>query len=83
MLVETAMEELGNLGRLLVIMGVVIVAIGALLMLFGRIPFLGRLPGDIRIERDNVTCFIPLATMLLLSLLLTLIINLLLRWPRR
>lgn len=77
------MEELGNLGRLLVVMGIVIVVIGALLMLFGRIPFLGRLPGDIRLARGNVTCFIPLATMLLLSLLLTLIINILLRWPRR
>ncbi len=83
MLVDTAMGEFGNLGRLLVVMGLVIVVIGAFLMLLGRVPFLGRLPGDIRIQRDNVTCFIPLATMILLSLLLTLIINLLLRWPRR
>jgi hypothetical protein len=80
---DTVMGEFGNLGRLLVVMGLVIVMIGAFLMLLGRVPFLGRLPGDIRIQRGNLTCFVPLATMILLSLLLTLIINILLRWPRR
>jgi hypothetical protein len=77
------MNDIGAMGRLLIVVGIGIIALGALLMLFGRIPFLGRLPGDIRIQRDNVTCFMPIATMLLLSLLLTLLLNLFLRWPRR
>ncbi|MER3457766.1 MAG: DUF2905 domain-containing protein, partial [Chloroflexota bacterium] len=44
-----------------------------------RIPWLGNLPGDIRIERDGFSCFFPLATSILLSLLLTVILNLILR----
>jgi hypothetical protein len=49
--------------------------VGVLLVVSGRIPFLGRLPGDIRIERDGVTVFIPLASMLLISVVLTIILN--------
>jgi len=48
-------------------------------MLLGRLPWVGRLPGDIRIQRDGVSCFIPLATSLLLSLALTVILNVLVR----
>lgn len=77
------MNDAGTIGRLLVGIGLLIVVIGGLLLVAGRIPFLGRLPGDIRIQRGNFTCFIPIATSILLSLLLTLAINLFLRWPRR
>ena len=66
-----------EVGKWLVLMGLVLVVLGGLLWLAGRIPFVGRLPGDIRIERENFSCFIPLATSLLLSLLLTLLLNLL------
>lgn len=72
-----------ELGRLLVILGGVLLVVGLLLTLAGRIPFLGRLPGDIRIERDNVSCVIPLATSLLLSILLTVLLNVILRLWRR
>jgi hypothetical protein len=73
------MTDLGNIGRLLLVFGIGIVIIGGLLMLGGRIPWLGRLPGDIRIEREGFSCFIPLATSIVLSLLLTLLLNLILR----
>jgi hypothetical protein len=47
-----------------------------LLLAFGpSIPLIGRLPGDIRIERDNVRVFIPLGTMLLVSIVLTILFN--------
>jgi len=76
------MPGMQELGRLLLIMGGMLLVIGLLLTLGGRIPFLGRLPGDIRIQRGNVSCFIPLATSLLLSVLLTILLNVILRRHR-
>jgi Protein of unknown function (DUF2905) len=64
---------MGDVGRALVIIGIVIVAVGLLVMLAGRIPWIGRLPGDIHVQRGNWTFYFPLATSLLLSLALTLI----------
>jgi hypothetical protein len=72
-----------DVGKLLVMLGVALVLLGGLLWLAGRIPFLGRLPGDIRIQRDGFTCFFPLATSLLLSLLLTLLLALIRFLSRR
>ncbi len=77
------MPGIENFGRLLLILGLVIAAIGLLLTLAGRLPFIGRLPGDILIQRDNVSCFFPLATMILVSIALTVILNLILWILRR
>jgi hypothetical protein len=71
--------ELGQFGRLIFFAGIALVALGALIVLLGRLPFFGSLPGDITIRRGNTTVFIPIATMILLSLLLTVILNLVLR----
>ncbi|NDC42621.1 MAG: DUF2905 domain-containing protein [Chitinophagia bacterium] len=61
-----------HLGRVLLITGTMIAAAGLLLILVGdKLHWLGRLPGDIRIETEHVRIYIPLATMLLLSLLFT------------
>jgi hypothetical protein len=68
---------MGDLGRLLVVLGLLTAAAGAVLLLAGRLPWLGRLPGDITIQRGNWTLYVPLATSLLLSALLTLILWLL------
>jgi hypothetical protein len=68
-----------SLGRLLIIVGLVLVGVGGLVLLAGRLPFLGRLPGDFTITRDNVTIYLPIATSVLLSLLLTLVLTLLAR----
>jgi hypothetical protein len=64
---------MSDAGKLLVIFGLLMVAVGVLLMLVGRVPWIGRLPGDIHIERGNWTFYFPLGTSLLLSLVLTLI----------
>jgi hypothetical protein len=64
---------MGELGRLLMIAGAVVFALGALLALAGRLPWLGRLPGDIVVERGPVTFYFPLATCLILSVVLTLL----------
>lgn len=65
------------IGKFLIIFGIVIVAIGGLLLLSGKIPLLGRLPGDFMIQKKNFTFYFPLATSILLSLMLTLILWLL------
>jgi hypothetical protein len=69
-----------ELGRYLIIFGVVLVGVGVLLLFADRIPFLGRLPGDIVIRRGGFTLYAPIVTGLLLSLVLTLVLNL---WSRR
>ena len=71
------MDGLAPLGWALVVLGVVIFVFGLVLVTGGRIPIIGHLPGDIVIQRDNVTIFIPLGTMLLVSLVVSLILGLL------
>lgn len=66
-----------DLGRMLIVLGVVIAALGVVLLLAGRVPGLGRLPGDIHIERGNWTFYVPLGTSIVLSVLLTLVLWLL------
>ncbi|MCS7051338.1 MAG: DUF2905 domain-containing protein [Thermomicrobium sp.] len=73
------MDSLSNVGRLFVLLGLLFLALGVVLLLAGRLPFLGRLPGDIVYQRGNFTLYIPLMTMLLISLLLTILLNLLFR----
>lgn len=67
-----------RLAKLLLLMGAVLILTGALIWLASKLG-LGRLPGDIRIDRGPVTCVFPLMTSLLLSLLLTIIINVIIR----
>lgn len=64
-----------DVGRLLIIMGGLIVLIGVFLTIGGRFPFLGRLPGDIDFTRGNVRFYFPLATGLVLSVILTILLN--------
>ena len=59
-------------GKSLIILGGILVLLGLFFTFSGKIPFLGRLPGDIRIERENFSVFFPLGTCLLISLLLSL-----------
>lgn len=67
--------------RLFLILGIVFLAISGLLLLAYRLGVTpGRLPGDIRIQGSNFTCLIGLGTSLLLSIVLTVLLNLLLRW---
>lgn len=64
-----------DVGRLLILLGVFIVVVGLALTFGPRIPFLGRLPGDISIDRGNVHVYFPIGTSLLLSLVLTILLN--------
>jgi len=71
------MENLSRLGRLLIFIGMFIAAIGVLFTFVQKIPGLGRLPGDIHIEGKNFSLYFPVATCLLLSLIISLLIWLL------
>lgn len=64
------------LGRLLILVGVVVIAVGLLLTFTDRIPLLGRLPGDFVIRGDRWTFYLPLGTSILISVILTLILML-------
>ncbi len=65
------------IGRVLIIVGLVIAAVGAVLVFGPRLPLLGHLPGDLTIRRDGVTVFIPLGTMVLLSIAASVVLSLL------
>ena len=62
-----------NPGKLLILLGLSLTAAGLLLTFAGKIPLIGKLPGDLRIERENFTFYFPLGTCLLLSFLLSLL----------
>ena len=67
------MGGLGSLGKILIIFGVVLVLIGVALTFSHKIPWLGRLPGDILYRRGSFTFYFPWVTSLLISLLITLL----------
>jgi len=61
------------LGKLLIVLGVIVIAVGGLLLFSGKIPWIGRLPGDILIQKKNYTFYFPLATSIIISLIITLV----------
>lgn len=71
--------NMGELGRWMMLAGGALFVVGALVWLGGRLPWFGNLPGDIVVRRDNFTLYAPLGTMLLLSVLLTIVLNVIAR----
>jgi hypothetical protein len=66
--------------RIFLLLGLIFLVIGGVIFLVERLGVpLGRLPGDIRIQRGNLTCFFPLATTILFSVILTVLLNLIIR----
>ena len=63
---------MAGLGKTLIIFGIIIIACGIIITFAGKIPWLGRLPGDIHIKRDNFTLYFPLATCIILSVIISL-----------
>jgi hypothetical protein len=64
---------MSGIGRLLIILGLIIILVGVVVTLAGKLPWLGRLPGDISFKRENFSFYFPLGTCLLLSLIFSLI----------
>lgn len=82
------MFELESIGRWLVIGGIALAATGGLLLLAGRVPLLqqfGSLPGDIRYQSPDgrISCFVPIVSMLLLSVVLSVLLNVIVRFFNR
>ena len=71
--------NMSPLGRSLIMLGLAIAALGVLVSVAGKIPYLGRLPGDIYIKRGHFTFYFPLTTGILVSLILTILIRLMSR----
>jgi thiosulfate reductase cytochrome b subunit len=70
------------MGKVLIVIGVVLVLVGIIMTYSDRIPFLGKLPGDITIERDNFRLYFPLATSIILSIVISIILYLINRWKQ-
>lgn len=78
--------SMDNLGRILVVVGIGICVLGGIILLLSRIPFfnnLGGLPGDVRIQGQNFSCFMPITSMILVSIVLTIALNILVRLLNR
>ena len=61
------------LGTFLIVLGVIVITVGGLLLFSGKIPWIGRLPGDILIQKKNYTFYFPLATSIIISVIITLV----------
>lgn len=70
--------NLSNLGKIMVFIGLGIAVSGAIILLVSKIPFAGKLPGDINIKRENFSFYFPVSTSILLSIILTIVINIVL-----
>jgi hypothetical protein len=64
---------MSDLGRLLIVVGVILVILGAVFLLAPKLPWLGRLPGDLSFTRGNFSFYLPLGTCIVISIILTLI----------
>jgi hypothetical protein len=71
--------EIEFIGRSLLMLGAVIALVGAGVLIFSRLPFLGRLPGDISFHRDGFSVFLPIVTWVLISVILSVAANILIR----
>jgi len=73
---STVMFGFEGFAKLLILFGIVLALLGGLLLVAGKIPLIGRLPGDIYIRKGNFTLYFPLATSILISILLTFLFSL-------
>jgi len=68
------MFDIHNFGKLLIFFGIILVAVGILFIFAGRIPWFGKLPGDIYIKKENFVFYFPLTTSILISIILSLVL---------
>ncbi|SOH03272.1 hypothetical protein KSMBR1_0761 [Candidatus Kuenenia stuttgartiensis] len=71
------MGEFGSFGKVLIITGIILIIAGALFLFVNKIPFLGRLPGDIAVQKKNFSFYFPLTTCIIISIVLSIIMWLL------
>ena len=66
--------DLGSIAKLIIFVGALIMAIGILFLFFDKIPWLGKLPGDIYIQRKNFSLYLPITTCIVISVFLSIIL---------
>jgi len=64
-----------SFGKLLILFGLSLAAVGGLMLFIGKVPYIGKLPGDIYVQRKNFSFYFPLTTSILLSIVLTLLFS--------
>ena len=74
------MSGFEGIGKIITIVGIILVVLGLIFVLGDRSPFLGKLPGDILIKKGGISFYFPVITFLLVSVVLTIIINFILRF---
>jgi hypothetical protein len=65
---------MAELAKVLIVIGAILIAVGLVILVFPRLPFVGKLPGDILIKKEHVTFYFPLATSIVISILISLIL---------
>jgi len=65
-----------SFGKLLILFGLILAAVGGLMLFIGKVPYIGKLPGDFYVQRKNFSFYFPLTTSILLSIVLTLLFSL-------
>jgi len=70
---------MAEIGKNIIVFGIILIVVGFLFIFGPKVPFLGKLPGDIFIKKGNFTFYSPIATSIILSIILTIIINLFIR----
>jgi len=71
---------MGQMAKMLILLGVVLIVVGLLMLLLQKTPFFGRLPGDILIKREKFTLYFPLATSIIISIIVSFILYLISRF---
>lgn len=73
---------MNDMAKMMMIMGGALFFVGLILYLGGRVPWFGNMPGNIVVKGDNFTVYAPIGTMIVVSVLLTIILNVIARWFR-
>ena len=71
---------MSEIAKMLILLGVILIVVGMILLLLQKVPFLGKLPGDIMVKRENFTFYFPLATSIIISIIVSLILYLINRF---
>ena len=73
----------GNIGKILIFIGISIIILGGLVILFSKVPFIGKLPGDIHIKRENFSFYFPLTSSIVISIILSVLLTVILKFLSR
>jgi Protein of unknown function (DUF2905) len=65
---------MGELAKVMILIGAVLIAVGLVILLFPRLPFVGKLPGDILVKKEHFTFYFPLATSIIISIIISLVL---------